>query len=128
MADTEARYLALEKNYTDVRKNLAMVLELATHAKRLYTSAPEHIKQMLNQVFFEKVLVHAHDDVKPKKAPIFEAVLSAQTRQLAIASELSGQTLPHTMVLYARCLSKQLLVISPGILWYIAPLPQAARQ
>ena len=111
MADIETRFSALEQNYTDVRKNLDMVLELATNAKRLYKIAPEHIKRMLNQVFFEKVLVHAHDDVRPEKTPIFEALLSAQTKQLAIFSELSGQTLPQKMVSYARCLSKQLLVI-----------------
>ncbi len=115
MADIETRFSALEQNYTDVRKNLDMVLELATNAKRLYKIAPEHIKRMLNQVFFEKVLVHAHDDVRPEKTPIFEALLSAQTKQLAIFSELSGQTLPQKMVSYARCLSKQLLVIVPGI-------------
>lgn len=110
MADIETRFSALEQNYMDVKKNLDMVLELATNTKRLYKIAPEHIKRMLNQVFFEKVLVHAHDDVKPEKTPIFEALLSAQTKQLATMSELFGQTLPHKMISYARCLSKQLLV------------------
>ncbi len=111
MADIETRFSALEQNYTDVKKNLDMVLELAVNAKKLYKIAPEHIKRMLNQVFFEKVLVHAHDDVKPKKTPVFEALLSAQTKQLATSSELFGQSLPQKMVSYARCLSKQLLVI-----------------
>lgn len=77
MADIETRFSALEQNYMDVKKNLDMVLELATNAKKLYTAAPEHIKRMLNQVFFEKVLVHAHDDVKPEKTLVFEALLSA---------------------------------------------------
>lgn len=115
IADIDTRFTALEQNYAEVKQNLDMVLELATNAKKLYKTAPEHIKRMLNQVFFEKVLVHAHDDVKPEKTPIFEALLSAQTKQLAIASELFGQTLPDKMISYARCLSKLLLVISRGI-------------
>ena len=82
----------------------------AANAGKLYATAPEHIKRMLNQVFFEKVLVHAHDDVKPERTPIFEALLSAQTKQLAISSELFGQSLPQKMISYAQCLSKQLLV------------------
>ena len=115
MADIDARFAALEQNYAEVRQNLDMVLELATNVKKLYKTAPEHIKRMFNQVFFEKVLVHAHDDIRPEKTPIFEALLSAQTKQLATNSELFGQTLPQKMISYARCLSKQLLVIPPGI-------------
>lgn len=100
MTDIETRFSALEQNYTDVKKNLDIVLELATDAKKLYAVAPNHIKKLLNQVFFEKVLVHAHDDVKPEKTPIFEALLSAQTKQLAISSELFGQSLPQKMISY----------------------------
>lgn len=110
IADIDTRFRALEQNYTEVRQNLDMVLELATNAKKLYKTAPEHIKRMLNQVFFEKVLVHAHDNVKPEKTPIFEALLSAQTKQLATNSGLFGQTLPQKMISYAQCLSKLLLV------------------
>ena len=115
IADIDTRFRALEQNYTEVRQNLDMVLELATNAKKLYKTAPEHIKRMLNQVFFEKVLVHTHDNVKPEKTPIFEALLSAQTKQLATNSELFDQTLPQKMISYAQCLSKLLLVTLPGI-------------
>ena len=115
MADIETRFSALERNYTEVKKNLDMVLELTANARRLYKTAPEHIKRMFNQVFFEKVLVHTHDDVKPEKTPVFEALLSAQTKQLAISSELFGQSLPQKMISYAQCLSKQLLVTSRRI-------------
>lgn len=64
---------------------------------------------MLNQVFFDKVLVHAHDDVKPEKTPIFEALLSAQTKQLAISSELSSQSLTQEMFSYIKGLSNTIL-------------------
>ena len=110
MNDIEAKLAALEQNYSSVTDTLESVLELAANAGKLYATAPEHIKRMLNQVFFEKVLVHAHDDVKPERAPIFEALLSAQTKQLAISSELSGQTLTQKMLSYVICLSNVLLV------------------
>ena len=67
---------------------LAHALELVANVGRLYKTAPEHIKRMFNQVFFEKVLVRTSDDVAPQKTPLFEALLSPQTKQLAISSEL----------------------------------------
>ena len=110
IVDIEVRFSALEQNYADVKKNLDRALELATNARKLYMSAPEHIKRMLNQVFFDRVLVHAHDDIKPERTSVFEALLSTQTKQLATTSELFGQTLSQKMISYAQCLSKQLLV------------------
>ena len=65
--------------------------------------------RIFNQIFFEKILVSANDDVKPQKAPLFEAILSPQTKQLAISSELlltSSKRLLH----YAKRLSNVLLV------------------
>lgn len=88
---------------------LAHALELVANVGRLYKTAPEHIKRMFNQVFFEKVLVRTSDDVAPQKTPLFEALLSPQTKQLAISSELlltSCKRLLH----YAKRLSNILLV------------------
>ena len=114
MVDIETKLSVLEQNYELVKDNLDSVLEIAANTGKLYASAPEHIKRILNQVFFEKVLVHAHDDVKPEKTPVFEALLSAQTKQLAIASELSCQTLSDKMISYARGLSNILLAGDEG--------------
>ena len=114
MTDIDLKLALLEQNYETVKDNLNSVLEIAVHAGKLYKSAPEHIKRMLNQVFFEKVLVHASDDVKPERTPIFEALLSAQTKQLAISSELFSQTVPHKIISYARGLSNILLAGDEG--------------
>lgn len=51
MNDIEAKLAALEQNYSSVTDALESVLELAANAGRLYATAPEHIKRMLNQVF-----------------------------------------------------------------------------
>ncbi len=109
MTNIETKLSVLEQNYELVKENLDSVLEIAANAGKLYASAPEHIKRMLNQVFFEKVLVHAHDEVKPARTSAFEAVLSAQTKQLAISGELSCQTLSDKMISHARGLSNILL-------------------
>ena len=114
MTDIDTKLSVLEQNYELVKDNLDSVLEIAANAGKLYTSAPEHIKRMLNQVFFKKVLVHAHDEVKPARTSAFEAVLSAQTKQLAISGELSCQTLSDKMISYARGLSNKLLAGTEG--------------
>ena len=111
--EIDLKLAALEQNYEDVERNLDVALELVANVGRLYKTAPEHIKRMFNQVFFEKVLVKASDDVKPQKAPLFEALLSPQTKQLAISSELlltSSKRLLH----YAKRLSNVLLVHPTG--------------
>ena len=109
LADIELRHTALEQNYEEVQQNLDMVLELAANVGKLYKTAPEHIKRLFNQIFFDKVLVHAHDDVKPEKTPLFEALLAPQTKQLAISSELL-LTSDKRLLTYAKRLSNILLV------------------
>ena len=57
--------------------------------------------------------MEAFDDVTPQKTPLFEALLSSQTKQLAISSELlltSSKRLLH----YAKRLSNVLLVHPTG--------------
>ena len=107
--DIDLKLAALEQNYEDVERNLDVVLQLVANVGKLYKTAPEHIKRMFNQIFFERILVSANDDVKPQKAPLFEAILSPQTKQLAISSELL-LTSSKRMLNYAKRLSNELLV------------------
>ena len=107
--DIDLKLAALEQNYEVVERNLDAVLQLVANVGKLYKTAPEHIKRMFNQIFFEKILVSANDDVKPQKAPLFEAILSPQTKQLAISSELL-LTSSKRMLNYAKRLSNVLLV------------------
>lgn len=109
--DIDLKLATLEQNYEDVERNLDAVLQLVANVGKLYKIAPEHIKRMFNQIFFEKILVSANDDVKPQKAPLFEAILSPQTKQLAISSELF-LTSSKRMLNYAKRLSNVLMVHS----------------
>ena len=112
--DIDLKLAALEQNYEVVERNLDAVLQFVANVGKLYKTAPEHIKRMFNQIFFEKTLVSANDDVKPQNAPLFEAILSPQAKQLAISSELFGQTLTQKMLSYVICLSNILLVPRAG--------------
>ena len=102
------------QNYEDVERNLDAALELVANVGRLYKTAPEHIKRMFNQVFFEKVLATTSNDVTPQRTPLFEALLSPQTKQLAISSELLLSLSRKRLLHYAKRLSNVLLVHPTG--------------
>jgi hypothetical protein len=72
---------------------------------------------MFNQVFFEKVLVQTSNDVTPQRTPLFEALLSPQTKQLAISSELLLSLSRKRLLHYAKRLSNVLLVPFNDIIW-----------
>lgn len=109
MVDINLKLESLEQNYDEVKKNLDIVLNLINRVGKLYKTAPEHIKRMINQVFFERVFVHTRDDIQVEKTPIIEKLLAAQTKQLAIAGELLSQT-SHKLLPYAESLSSTFLV------------------
>ena len=49
---------AYKADAAEVRQHLTQALDLLEDCHRLYTAAPAHLKKLLNQVFFERVLVH----------------------------------------------------------------------
>ena len=109
MEEIDLRLKALEKNYHEVLENLDTALDLVTSVGKLYKNAPEPIKRIINQVFLDSAKVYAHDDVQPQKSPLYEALLSARTKQLATTGELFPQ-LSQKLLSYANSLSKHLLV------------------
>ena len=59
----ERQLAAYQADITEVRQRLAQALDLLEDCHRLYQAAPAHLKKLLNQVFFERVLVNpAVDD------------------------------------------------------------------
>ena len=54
----ERQLAAYQADITEVRQRLAQALDLLEDCHRLYTAAPAHLKKLLNQVFFERVLVN----------------------------------------------------------------------
>ena len=54
----ERQLAAYQADAAEVRQHLAQALDLLEDCHRLYTAAPDHLKKLLNQVFFERVLVN----------------------------------------------------------------------
>lgn len=54
----ERQLAAYQADAAEVRRHLTQALDLLEDCHRLYTAAPAHLKKLLNQVFFEQVLVN----------------------------------------------------------------------
>ena len=59
----ERQLAAYQADITEIHQRLIQALDLLEDCHRLYQAAPPHLKKLLNQVFFERVLVNpAVDD------------------------------------------------------------------
>ncbi|MEA1304464.1 recombinase family protein [Actinomyces oris] len=54
----ERQLAAYQADAAEVRQHLTQALDLLEDCHRLYRAAPAHLKKLLNQVFFERVLVN----------------------------------------------------------------------
>ena len=54
----ERQLAAYQADAAEVRQHLTQALDLLEDCHRLYTAAPDYLKKLLNQVFFERVLVN----------------------------------------------------------------------
>jgi site-specific DNA recombinase len=115
--------------FDTVEKNLDRALELATDCASAYREAPESVRRMFNQVFFERVLVFPDDNapdgvrVDGELREPFDLLLGADLR-LATATATKVRKTKKTanqmvdglassgspQVLHIKGLSKELLV------------------
>lgn len=58
LSQIERQLAAYQADAAEVRQHLTQALDLLEDCHRLYTAAPAHLKKLLNQVFFERVLVN----------------------------------------------------------------------
>ena len=58
LGQIERQLTAYQADAAEVRQHLTQALDLLEDCHRLYTAAPAHLKKLLNQVFFERVLVN----------------------------------------------------------------------
>ena len=58
LGQIERQLAAYKADAAEVRQHLTQALDLLEDCHRLYTAAPDHLKKLLNQVFFERVLVN----------------------------------------------------------------------
>ena len=58
LGQIERQLTAYQADAAEVRQHLTQALDLLEDCHRLYSAAPAHLKKLLNQVFFERVLVN----------------------------------------------------------------------
>ena len=58
LGQIERQLAAYQADMTEIHQRLTQALDLLEDCHRLYTAAPAHLKKLLNQVFFERVLVN----------------------------------------------------------------------
>ena len=58
LSQIERQLAAYQADAAEVRQHLTQALNLLEDCHRLYQAAPPHLKKLLNQVFFERVLVN----------------------------------------------------------------------
>ena len=58
LGQIERQLTAYQADAAEVRQRLTQALDLLEDCHRLYQAAPPHLKKLLNQVFFERVLVN----------------------------------------------------------------------
>ena len=58
LSHIERQLTAYQADAAEIHQRLTQALDLLEDCHRLYTAAPAHLKKLLNQVFFERVLVN----------------------------------------------------------------------
>ena len=97
------RIQTLEQDIEDKEELVSQALDIAQHMASAYHHAPNHIRRMLNQLFFEHVYLVPHDDTSQLTTtatcmPPFDSILgwggsptgSEQTLQTPRGHEVAG--------------------------------------
>ena len=58
LSQIERQLTAYQADAAEIHQRLTQALDLLEDCHRLYTAAPDHLKKLLNQVFFERILVN----------------------------------------------------------------------
>jgi len=125
---------ATSLEFEAVERNLQLALDLTVDCGAAYRDAPEHIKRMLNQAFFEKVLVIQDDessgDIRLESAfrEPFDTLLGSElktaeaafqrahvARKSNAASRKGSRTVAKRGLFQVNSLSNRLLVGAEGL-------------
>ncbi|MHB1341018.1 MAG: recombinase family protein [Coriobacteriia bacterium] len=73
---------ASDLHFDTVEANLKAALDLTENCGLAYKTAPDHIRRLFNQAFFDRILVGSDTSVEAELAPPFDALLGAEMRAL----------------------------------------------
>ncbi len=92
LASIQTELDATNEKWEVIERNLGRALDLATDCHGAYTSAPEHIRRLFNQAFFEKILILPDDNdrvgvrLEAELAEPFDTLLTKAKRSAGGAS------------------------------------------
>ena len=117
LASIKTELDATNERWEVIERNLGRALDLATDCHAAYTSAPEHIRRLFNQAFFEKILILPDDNdrvgvrLEAELAEPFDTLLTKAKRSAGDASGPLRQSSNHSSALtQSICLSKDTVV------------------
>ena len=94
----ESRVTATLTEFETVEQNLARALDLAGDCGAAYEQAPDHIKRMFNQAFFEKIFVKQIDEsladveIKAQLREPFDVLLGEELRVASLVPKRGRKT------------------------------------
>ena len=91
LRDVETRLSATLSEFETIEGNLGKALDFAADRGAAYQQAPDHIKRMFNQAFFEKIFVVQIDETRGVKIEAqlrepFDVLLGDDLRQASLRS------------------------------------------
>ncbi len=116
LASITSELKATEAEWDTVETNLQMALDLATDCHAAYLSAPEHIRRMFNQAFFERILVLPDDNdrvgirLEAELAEPFDTLLTKAKRPAGETSEPLDSSNSSAALTQSICLSSATMV------------------
>ena len=98
LREIETRMSVTITEYETIEGNLGRALDLAGDCGAAYEQAPDHIKRMFNQAFFEKIFVIQIDEsladvrVESQLREPFDVLLGEELRAASLSSNLGRKT------------------------------------
>lgn len=83
LADLQSKLDAADLRFDDLESNLRSALDLAENCGEAYRTAPDSVKRIYNQFFFERILVKPDGEVEPKPAGFFEVLFGREVQSAA---------------------------------------------
>jgi len=107
---------ATDAKWETIERNLGLALDLATNCHAAYASAPEHIRRLFNQAFFEKILILPDENdpvgirLEVDLAEPFDTLITKAKRPAGVTSKPLDSSIQHSAFTQSICLSKDTVV------------------
>jgi DNA invertase Pin-like site-specific DNA recombinase len=87
LAQVTYRLDAASASYAEAQEELADCLDLASDCYSVYQQAPDAVRRLFNQAFFERIYITDDGDVRPEIAQPFASLTERASDVMAVAQE-----------------------------------------